>query len=93
MGETLDGILAALRDEGGLERAWVGIGCDPAAETAAADTGDGRPPGPPGRYRVLQAYADDSFAPTDPVTAGPDGTLTVRMLAAGVIAVTALAAN
>jgi Glycosyl hydrolase family 30 beta sandwich domain len=48
---------------------------------------------PPGRYRVLQAYADESFAPTDPVTAGPDGTLTVRMLAAGVIAVTALAAN
>ncbi len=54
MGETLGEILGALLDEAGLVRAWVGIGVDPAAETAAADTGDSRPPGPPVRYRVLQ---------------------------------------
>ncbi len=54
MGETLGGILAALLVEAGLDRAWVGIGADPAAETPAADTGDGRPPAQPNRYRVLQ---------------------------------------
>jgi Glycosyl hydrolase family 30 beta sandwich domain len=48
---------------------------------------------PPGSYRVLQAYADGSSTPTDPATVGPDGTLTVRLLAAGVVAVTALTAN
>ncbi len=91
MGETLDGILAALRDEAGLERAWVGIGADPAAETAAADTGDGRPPGPPGRYRVLQRMPGDEPARWVVVQrpgiagrpAAPEDTYRVRIEASG----------
>jgi two-component system sensor histidine kinase KdpD len=54
MGEALAAILDVLVTEARLDRAWVGIGADPAAETVAADTGDGRPPAAPGRLRILQ---------------------------------------
>ncbi len=54
MGEALDRILHVLVDEAGLERAWVGMGGDPAGETVAADSGEGRTPASPGRLRVLQ---------------------------------------
>jgi two-component system sensor histidine kinase KdpD len=91
MGETLDGILAALRDEAGLERAWIGIGADPAAETAAADTGDGRPSGPPVRFRVLQRMPGEQPARWVVVQrpgiagrpAAPEDTYRVRIEASG----------
>ena len=91
MGETLGGILAALLAEAGLARAWVGIGADPAAETTAADTGDGRPPGPPTRYRVLQRMPGDAPARwvlvQRPGIAGrptaPEDTYRVRIEASG----------
>ena len=55
---SMAGALAAILDvlvvEAGLERAWVGIGPDPATESIAADTGAGRPPAAPGRLRILQ---------------------------------------
>ncbi|HYO44140.1 MAG TPA: ATP-binding protein [Candidatus Limnocylindrales bacterium] len=54
MGEALGAILDVLVSEARLDRTWVGIGVDPASETVAADTGDGRTPAPPGRLRVLQ---------------------------------------
>jgi two-component system sensor histidine kinase KdpD len=54
MGEALADILDVLVREAALERAWVGIGGDPASEAVAADTGDGRPPAAPGRLRILQ---------------------------------------
>ncbi len=62
IGEALSAILDVLVTEAGLERAWVGIGPDPAVETVAADTGDGRPPTAPGRLRVLQRTPGDEPA-------------------------------
>ncbi len=62
MGEALAGILDVLVAEVGLERAWVGIGSDPAAETVAADSGRGRPPAAPGRLRILQRGPADQPA-------------------------------
>jgi two-component system sensor histidine kinase KdpD len=54
MADALAGILDVLVAEADLERAWIGIGPDPAGESVAADSGGGRPPGQPGRVRVLQ---------------------------------------
>jgi two-component system sensor histidine kinase KdpD len=54
MREALASILEVLAVEINLERAWVGLGADPATETVLADTGDGRPPTLPSRIRVLQ---------------------------------------
>jgi two-component system sensor histidine kinase KdpD len=54
MREALTSILEVLAVEINLERAWVGIGGDPASEVVLADTGDGRPPALPSRIRVLQ---------------------------------------
>ncbi len=62
MADALRDILDVLVTEAGLERAWVGIGPDPAVETVAADTGDGRPPAAPGRLRVLQRTPGDEPA-------------------------------
>jgi two-component system sensor histidine kinase KdpD len=46
-------IADALRTETGMARVWVAIGDDEATERVAADTGDGTPPSPPSRLRVL----------------------------------------
>ncbi len=56
---ALRGIVEVLAAEADLERAWIGIGPDPATETVAADSGEGRPPVQPGRVRVLQRLPDD----------------------------------
>lgn len=55
-------IAEALRAETGMERAWVTIGADEAAERIAADTGGGQPPAAPARLRVLQRTPGDEPA-------------------------------
>jgi two-component system, OmpR family, sensor histidine kinase KdpD len=55
-------IAAVLQTETGMERVWVAIGPDPATEHVAADTGDGQPPPPPTRLRVLQRTPGDEPA-------------------------------
>ncbi len=62
MGEALAAILAVIAAEAGLDRAWVGFGAEPATEAVAADTGNGAPPSPPGRIRVLQRAPGDQPA-------------------------------
>jgi two-component system sensor histidine kinase KdpD len=63
---TMEAALARILDvvvvEAGLDRAWVGMGAEPATEVVAADTGDGRPPVAPGRLRVLQRLPGDEPA-------------------------------
>ena len=56
---ALSQIVAVLRAEADLERAWVAIGADPVAETIKADTGDGAVPATPARLRVLQRTPGD----------------------------------
>lgn len=59
MPDALGSILGVLAAEAGLERAWIGIGADPAIESVVADTGGGRSPVQPARVRVLQRMRDD----------------------------------
>lgn len=59
---ALSQIVAVLRAQADLERAWVTIGADPAAETIKADTGDGPAPATPTRLRVLQRMPGDAPA-------------------------------
>ena len=62
MTEALSSILEVLVAQAGLERAWVGIGPDPASEVISSATGDGRPPASPARLRVLQRTPGDQPA-------------------------------
>ena len=59
MPAALAEILALLLDFAGLDRAWVGFGPDPGAETVAADTGEGMPPTQSARVRILQRTQGD----------------------------------
>ena len=91
MDEALQAILAVLRSEVGLERAWIATGADPALETVLADTGDGPPPPTPGRVIVLQRTPGDLPArwttvhrPGSPkAPAGATDTYRVRIEASG----------
>jgi two-component system sensor histidine kinase KdpD len=55
-------IAAALRTDTNMDRVWITIGGDPATEQVVADTGDGHPPPPPARLRVLQRTPGDEPA-------------------------------
>src|SRR3954471_15242610 len=90
MAEALRAILAVIVAEGRLGRAWVGFGPEPAAESVAADSGDGAPPAPPGRLRILQRAPGDQPArwvivqrPGGTRVATPDDTYRVRIEASG----------
>ena len=60
--EALAQIAAVILGQAGLERAWVAIGADPAAEVVSADTGEGPTPATPARLRVLQRTPGDEPA-------------------------------
>lgn len=60
--QALSQIAAVLLDQAGLERVWVAIGLDPAAEVIVADTGGGIVPSTPARLRVLQRTPGDEPA-------------------------------
>ena len=51
-----------LRQESGMDRVWVALGADDAAERIAADTGTGTKPAGSGLYYVLQRTPDDTPA-------------------------------
>jgi two-component system sensor histidine kinase KdpD len=72
---VLPAILATLAREAVLERAWVTLGTDDAADRVVADTADGPPPGRGGTYAALQRGSRDEplrwtqvRSPTDPPT-------------------------
>lgn len=96
MAEAVQGILASLLEQVGLERAWLATGPDPAAEVVLADTGDRRVPASPARLRVLQRTPGDEPArwllvqrpeagrrPAVPRPAGQVDTYRVRIEASG----------
>ncbi len=89
---ALSQIASVLLDQAGLERAWVAVGSDPAAEVIVADTGGGDAPATPARLRVLQRTPGDQPArwlrvqrPGTPTGRGParQDTYRVRIEASG----------
>ena len=90
--EALGAIAGVLREQAGMDRIWIGIGIDPAGETAIADTGDGPAPPTPPRFRVLQPGPGDEPARWTRVqrpagaghVTGAEDTYHVRIEASGV---------